>query len=263
MENLNKTNMKINRRNFLRTLTIGLCIIQLIFTGYLYAQDSDWDITADFGQNKMIEFTTTEGTWINVDVSPDGSEIVFDLMGDIYIVPIGGGKARLISGGPAYEVQPRFSPDGSKISFTTDRAGGDNIWIMDANGENAQEVTKETFRLLNNSTWSPEGDYIVAKKHFSSTRSLGAGEMWMYHVSGGLTGIQLTIRKNDQQDVGMPAFSSDGKYLYFSEDMSPGPTFQYNKDPNGQIYMVRRLDMETNKIYTCFVQCDFTKIASV
>ena len=101
--------------------------------------------------------------------------------------------------------------------------------MMDSKGGNAKQVTKESFRLLNNATWMPDGQYFIARKHFTSTRSLGAGEMWMYHISGG-EGIQITKRKNDQQDVNEPSVSPDGNYLYYSEDVS-GRIFQYNKDP--------------------------------
>ena len=87
----------------------------------------EWDVTAPLGPTKTLEFTTDEGTWMNLDVSPDGREIVFDVLGDIYIIPIAGGKASLLAGGPAFEVQPRFSPDGQKISYTSDKGGGDNI----------------------------------------------------------------------------------------------------------------------------------------
>jgi Tol biopolymer transport system component len=151
---------------------------------------------------------------MNLDVSPDGKEIVFDLLGDIYIMPITGGAARLLSGGPAFEVQPRFRPDGKKIGYTSDRAGGDNIWVMNRDGSNAKAVTKEDFRLLNNACWTPDGNYLIARKHFTGTRSLGAGEMWLYHVSGG-EGLQLTKRKNDQQDAGEPCVSPDGRYGLF------------------------------------------------
>lgn len=207
----------------------------------------DWDVTAAFGPTDTVEFTTTEGTWMNLDVSPDGDEIVFDLLGDVYIMSITGGKAKLLSGGPAYEVQPRFSPNGNMISFTSDRGGGDNIWVMRKDGSGAQQVTKEDFRLLNNACWTPDGNYLIARKHFTSRRSLGAGEMWMYHISGG-KGLKMTKRKNDQQDAGEPWMSPDGRYLYFSEDMSSGGGFRYNKDPHGQIYVIRRLDIETGKI---------------
>ena len=96
-----------------------------------------------------------------------------------------GGKAKVLREGLAFEMQPRFSPDGSKISFTSDAGGGDNIWIMNADGSNAKQITKETFRLLNNAVWTPDGNYFIARKHFTSARSLGAGEMWMYHKTGG------------------------------------------------------------------------------
>lgn len=205
-----------------------------------------WDVTAKHGPSADVEFDTDEGTWIACDVSPDGKNVVFDLLGDIYIVPITGGTATLLAGGPAYEVQPRYSPDGKKISFTSDRDGCDNIWIMDTDGKNAKQITKEKERQTNNAVWSHDGQYIVARKHYRNTRSLGAGEMWMYYIGGG-DGLQLTKRRNWEQDAGEPCLSADDRYLYYSEDVSPGGGFQYNKDPNGTIYVIQRLDRQTGK----------------
>ena len=208
-----------------------------------------WDVNDPYSDDwniKEVQLQTDEGTWMNLDVSPDGKTIVFDLLGDIYSMPVSGGNATALRSGMAYELQPRFSPDGSRISFTSDAGGGDNIWIMDKDGENAKQLTKEDFRLLNNADWMPNGQAIVARKHFTSGRSLGAGEMWQYHI-GGEAGLQLTERKNDQQDVNEPSISPDGKYLYYSEDMYPGGAFQYNKDPNKQIYVIKRYDFETGK----------------
>lgn len=219
----------------------------LLFISFLHAQDKPkWEVAASHGPSKDHQFSLTEGTWMNLDVSPDGRTIVFDLLGDIYSMPISGGTAKLLSGGSPYEVQPRFSPDGKQILFTSDRGGGDNIWLMDKDGSEAKQLTKESFRLLNNGVWTPDGEYIVARKHFTATRSLGAGEMWLYHKSGG-AGLQLTKRKNDQQDAGEPFVSPDGRYVYFSEDMSGGSNYEYNKDPNGMIYMIRRFDRETGR----------------
>ncbi len=208
-----------------------------------------WDVAAAHGPTHAVRFTTTEGTWMNLDVSPDGRTLVFDLLGDLYLLPIQGGSARRVTSGPAFDVQPRFSPDGTRISFTSDRAGGDNIWTMAVDGTDLQQVTDEDFRLLNNAVWTPDGEYLIARKHFTSSRSLGAGEMWMYHRSGG-SGLRLTERRNDQQDAGEPAVSPDGRFVYFSEDLTPGPTFEYNKDPNAGIYAIRRLDRETGDLRT-------------
>jgi len=236
----------------MKSLTVKVVLL-LIVINPLFAQDNvekeKWDVNNPLDPYKEITIETDEGTWMNLDVSPDGNTIVFDMLGDIYTLPIAGGQAKLLRQGHAFEVQPRFSPDGKKISFTSDAGGGDNIWIMNADGSDAKQLTKESFRLLNNAVWTPDGQYLVARKHFTSERSLGAGEMWMYHVGGG-DGVQLTKRKNDQQDAGEPWVSPDGKYVYFSEDMSGGGFFQYNKDPNSQIYAIRRYDREKGTVET-------------
>ena len=224
-----------------------LYVLLIVLTSQLTYSQSKWNVERTGAPSKAFSFNTDEGTWMNLDVSPDGKEIVFDLLGDIYKMPISGGKATILSGGGAYEVQPRFSPNGKYIAYTSDKDGGDNIWIMNSDGSGKRAITKETFRLLNNASWTPDNQYIIARKHFTSTRSLGAGEMWQYHIGGG-DGIQLTKRKNDQQDAGEPEVSPDGKFIYFSEDVSPGPYFQYNKDPNDEIYNIRRLDRETSEI---------------
>lgn len=211
-------------------------------------EEPKWDVAkpGDAFNYKTQNFTTSEGTWVNLDVSPDGKTILFDLLGDIYSIPVAGGKAKVLRAGIPFEIQPRFSPDGTQISFTSDAGGGDNIWVMKADGTNPKQITKEDFRLLNNASWMPNGNYIVARKHFTSGRSLGAGEIWQFHSSGG-SGVQLTKRKNDQQDVNEPVISPDGKYMYYSEDVSPGGYFQYNKDPNTEIYAINRYDFETGK----------------
>ncbi|MEP7144378.1 MAG: amidohydrolase family protein [Ferruginibacter sp.] len=225
------------------TRLIFACTIILSTLGSVAQEKKKWNVNNPEGPFKEVTFTVNEGTWMNLDVSPDGKEIVFDLLGDIYSMPVTGGQAKILRTGLAFEVQPRYSPDGKKILFTSDAGGGDNIWVMDRDSSHAKQVTKESFKLLNNAVWSPDGQYIIARKHFTSARSLGAGELWIYHISGG-NGLQLTPRKNDQQDLNEPSASADGKYIYYSEDVYPGGFFQYNKDPNNQIFVIKRFNRE-------------------
>lgn len=222
-------------------------LASLAFSTTVAAQDKKtWNINTPDAPGKTVSFTVSEGTWMNLDVSPDGKTIVFDLLGDIYSIPVSGGTAKALRTGMPMEVQPRFSPDGKHILFTSDAGGGDNVWVMRNDGSDARQITKETFRLLNNGVWSPDGQYIIARKHFTSTRSLGAGEIWIYHISGG-DGMQLVPKRNEQQDINEPSASADG-YIYYSEDMYPGGGFEYNKDPNKQIFAIKRFNREKGEI---------------
>ncbi|MGI2146481.1 amidohydrolase family protein [Shewanella frigidimarina] len=224
-------------------LTLGM-------SSFAYAEDDKvkWHVNApENAPLSKIDINVTEGTWMNVNVSPDGEHIVFDLLGDIYQIPIAGGEAKPLAQGIAWQMQPVYSPDGKYIAFTSDEDGGDNIWIMNADGTNPHAITTETFRLLNSPAWSPDSQYLIARKHFTGTRSLGAGEVWMFHVAGG-EGVKLTERPNEQKDLGEPAYSPDGRYIYFSQDATPGKTFHYSKDSVKGIYKIKRYDTQTGDI---------------
>ena len=207
-----------------------------------------WDVNNPPGQRlRQVPIRVSEGTWMNLDVSPDGRTIAFDLLGDIYTMPIGGGRPTRITSGLAYDQQPRFSPDGRLIAFTSDRGGGDNIWVMNPDGSGARAITRETFELLNNPTWSPDGQYIAARKHFTTQRSLGTGEIWLYHASGTGSGVPLVQRPNPQhqKELGEPIYAPDGSAIYFSRNTTPGPIFEYAQDSNQQIFAIERYDVAT------------------
>ena len=174
------------------------------------AKPPKWNVNAPPGMTtRQVPIAVSEGSWMNVDVSRDGTMLAFDLLGDIYTMPIAGGTPTRIAEGLAYEQQPRFSPDGKRIAFVSDRGGGDNVWLMNLDGSDKRQLTKEDFRLLNQPSWSPDGRFIVAKKHFTTARSLGTGEVWMYHVSGG-GGVQLVKRASEelQKELGEPIYAN-------------------------------------------------------
>jgi imidazolonepropionase-like amidohydrolase/Tol biopolymer transport system component len=230
-------------------LTQILSLLLLLWLPAL-AQPQAWDVSSPPGPAASVPIDVRRGTWMSLDVSPDGRTIAFDLLGDLYLLDITGGQARSLTSGLAWDMQPRFSPDGSELAFTSDRGGGDNLWVLPLGkpGAKPRPITKEKFRLLNQPVWDPSGPYLLGRKHFTGTRSLGAGEIWSYHTSGDSEGLQLTKRANDQLDLGEPALSPDGAYLYYSLDATPGPTFQYNKDPNAGIYAIERLNRTSGKV---------------
>ena len=227
-------------------------VLILASTAALAAQSpapAKWNVTEPFGPATPISFDTSEGTWMNVDVSPDGRTLIFDLMGDIYVMPAegsGSSQATLLLGGPAFEMQPRFSPDGKRIAFSSDRGGLWNIWTSDLQGGDLEQVSREQRWFINSPAWSPDGRFLYARRHFVAQRSLGAGEVWMYHASGS-DGLQVTEKVSFQKDQGEPAISPDGRYLYYSKDVTPGQNFEYNKDPHGVIYAIIRRDLTTGQ----------------
>src|SRR5512135_1356172 len=107
-------------------------------------------------------FTTSKGTWISLDVSPDGQTIVFDMLGDLYTMPITGGKATALTTGLEFDAQPRFAPDGKRIVFVSDRSGGDNLWMMTLDKKDTVQLTKGNDNLYLSPTFTPDGKYVVA-----------------------------------------------------------------------------------------------------
>jgi imidazolonepropionase-like amidohydrolase/Tol biopolymer transport system component len=231
----------------MRVILLVLATVSTAFASDKSDEEKKWDVNSPPGEAATVAIDTRTGTWMSVDVSPDGKTLVFDLLGDLYTLPIEGGEAKPLTHSIAWEMQPRFSPDGTSIVYMSDGGGGDNAWIMDADGSHPRAVTDEDFRLVNNPVWHPDGDYVAVRKHFTGTRSLGTGEIWLYHSSGG-KGVPLNEKPNWQKDLGEPAFSPDGRYVYFSQDTTAGRLFEYAQNSHGQIYVIQRLDLTDGEI---------------
>ena len=78
-------------------------------------------------EGRTVSLDTDVGTWLSLDVSPDGGTVVFGILGDLYTVPLDGGDATRITAGMAYDTQPRNSSDGTQLVFISDRSDGDNL----------------------------------------------------------------------------------------------------------------------------------------
>ena len=161
---------------------------------------------------RMLDLDTDEGTWLSVDVSPDGRTVIFDLLGDLYTVPIGGGDATRITNGLAFDGQPRFSPDGTKVLFISDRSGSDNLWTLEMESGDTAQVTKSTSDTWVSPDWTPDGEYVVASK---GVTRLGVVTLWMGHVDGG-SGKVLRDEADTLKTIGA-AVSPDGRYIWHAQ----------------------------------------------
>ncbi|NNE70361.1 MAG: hypothetical protein HKN29_08345, partial [Rhodothermales bacterium] len=153
---------------------------------------------------RTLSYTATEGTWISLDVSPDGETIVFELLGDLYTIPVAGGEATRITHGLAYDMQPRYSPDGSKIVFVSDRNGSENLWTANADGSDPEARTKGEKQSYLSPIWTPDGDYIISGK---------GSQLHLYHVDGG-SGVQLTGHESNAPAHHGPAFGPDPSVVW-------------------------------------------------
>jgi Tol biopolymer transport system component len=205
-------------------------------------------VTLPLKSTRTHTFTTTTGTWLSLDVSPDGQTIVFDLLGDLYTLPIAGGKAVQLTRGMAYDAQPRFSPDGKRIVFVSDRSGGENLWILSVDTRDTVQLTKGNDFQYVSPEWTPDGQYIVASR---SGGTFGTAKLWMFHTDGG-NGVQLSADPSPPPSLKMlgAAYGNDPRYLWFAARTGD---WQYNAiGPQFQLYVWDRENGRTSQMTTRF-----------
>jgi len=185
--------------------------------------------------DRKIKIKTDEGTWMSLDISPNGETLVFDLLGDIYTLPIEGGKATRITNGLAFDTHPKFSPDGKELLIVSDRSGGPNAWILNLESLDSTQVTKGNDFLMEDAEWTNDGQYII------STKGGRNSKLFLNHKSGG-KGVELT-KEPKSLKVSDVSIGKNDRYIWFSKKTN---AWQYNaKFP--QISLAR-YDRDTGKI---------------
>ncbi|MFW6198886.1 MAG: amidohydrolase, partial [Acidobacteriota bacterium] len=160
---------------------------------------------------RTVEFSTDEGTWMSVDVSPAGDTLVFDLLGDLYTLPLEGGEATPLTEGMAMDRQPRYSPDGGRIVFVSDRGGSDEVWVMDADGGDPRALTEGDDGPYVSPVWTPDGDWVLV-----SRQQRRLWKPWLYHVEGG-SGVELiAAEEHEELNAVGPSPTPDGRRVWFA-----------------------------------------------
>ena len=191
--------------------------------------------------DRWVPLDMTEGSWISLDVSPDGETIVFDYLGDLFTIPIVGGAATQLTSGMAFDAQPRFSPDGSRIVYTSDADGGQNIWIRTLDGSETKQISKGDSNRAESPEWMPDGDYVVAA--MGDFRGRGLPKLKLFHVNGG-SGIQPVSEPDNLKMIG-PAVSPDGRYIWYSRR-----TGDWTYNAQFPQYQLEAYDTESGERYT-------------
>jgi len=197
--------------------------------------------------DRTVSFETSEGTWLSLDVSPDGKTIVFELLGDLYTIPIGGGAATRITSGPAFDSQPRWSPDGKRIVFLSDRSGAENVWLCDPDGSHSKALTKGTNNLYASPDWTPDGNYIVVSRTSGVLGSVY--ELWLIHKDGGSGAAMLRVQAGPNQPPPMntlgATFGKDPRYIWVSRHRGGfGYNLQY------PLWQLAIYDRQTGRLFT-------------
>ena len=142
---------------------ISVCVLSIVVMGSSFAAEAKekGDTLPLQGKTETLAFSTDEGSWLSIDIAPNGKTLIFDLLGDLYVLPLQGGKAERITSGLGFDSQPMFSPNGEWIAFISDRSGSDNLWIARPDGSDARRLSDESQADMISPAWTPDSLYVV------------------------------------------------------------------------------------------------------
>ena len=142
--------------------------------------------------------TVTEGTNVNLALSPDHKTIIMDLQEALWSLPIAGGTAKRLTDPFLEPARPDWSPKGDLIAFQSFKTGTFHIWLMKPDGSGVRQLT-EGHADDRDPRFSPDGKQVA----FSSDRAFkGNYDIWVADVATGKL-TQITSAPADEFDPGL------------------------------------------------------------
>lgn len=169
----------------------------------------------------LVSFETNQGTFISVDVSPDGETLVFDLLGDLYLLDAHGGEAIALTRGPAWDRAPIFSQVGHRVFFVSDREGYENLWQINLTDRTLEQITHFTHHARGLPNRTPDGDVIFG---------VGFGERGLETVLNAIDPADGSARQ-----VAAPS-GAWFDYDTFRQNRARQIRYSGVQQPNGSIY---------------------------
>jgi Tol biopolymer transport system component len=194
---------------------------------------------------RHLQFDMSRGTWMSLDIAANGKTIVFELLGDLYEMPIEGGEAHCIACGMPFDSQPTYSSDGQDIAFISDRSGNENLWIAAHDGTNPRPLsTLDDNTVFISPAWAIDKQSVYVSRF---KPDINAFELWRYPINGSAP-EQIThakyaadTPKEFRGNALGAAVSPDGRYLYYEAKTGLG----FDDDVSFPLWHIVRRDLRT------------------